>query len=227
MSTQLREQPRSIVQGEAKSFILTFTSPDLVTTANPQGRVDLTGTTVRYCVKEDPGDETAIIDKTSDIPTEILILTQSGTTLGRARVFFVPTDTSVHDPGDYFYDAWAILPGDERHATLLPSPFRIIDGVCDIDSVPPPPGVGAASQGPQFRTFQFPIPSTGVGPFTVPMGAMFDGTYVVSVMGNLPLPGGGTWSEPLVGSKTPTSFDLTFIGPVTIGTLLDVWVRDF
>ncbi len=229
MSTQLTVQPKSVVQGETKTFLLTFTNKDLVTGSNPEGRVNLTGATVRFCVNKLPSSPSAIIDKTSDIPAEILILDQAvgSPTEGQARVFLVPTDTSSQAVGRFFYDAWAILPADERHATLLASPFDLLDGVCDIPAVAPPPSGAAASQGTDARSFQFTVPSTGAGPFPVTMGAMFDVGYCVSVLFNLPLPGGGAASQPLVGSKTVTGFDLSFLGPVAAGTILDIIVRDF
>jgi hypothetical protein len=136
---------KEVVQGTDRHYRLTFTSPDEVDPeTNPEGRVDLTGATVYYRWKRYQNDPNpAEIAKSSGDPAEILILTQSGDTLGQADVFLVPSDTDTLTSGiNHYWDAWVELSDGTRHAAIPPSKAYLIDAVTDLVSPSPSPSGG-------------------------------------------------------------------------------------
>ena len=110
-----------MVKGSSQPFRLTVFDSD----NNP---LYLTGTTLYFTVALTAGG-TAEITKTSATPSEILILTQSGATLGQADIFLLPADTSSLPLGLHVYDVWIDLVGGERHVIVGPDEFRLECGV--------------------------------------------------------------------------------------------------
>jgi hypothetical protein len=135
---------KEVVQGTNRHYRLTFTSPEEVDEdTNPEGRVDLTGATVYYRWKLNQNDPNpAEISKSSDVPTEVLLLTQSGDTLGQADVFLVPSDTDSLTPGFHYWDAWVELSDGTRHAAIPPTKVYLIDAITDLTSPSPNPTGG-------------------------------------------------------------------------------------
>lgn len=139
------EFDKKVVQGTNRHYRLTFTSPDLVDPeTNPEGRVNLTGSTVYYRWKLKQNDPNpAEISKSSGDPAEILILTQSGDTLGQADVFLVPSDTDSLPSGvNHYWDAWVELSDGTRHAAIQPAKVYLIDAITDLVSPSPSPSGG-------------------------------------------------------------------------------------
>jgi hypothetical protein len=83
---------------------------------------NLSGATITATVVRHLGGE-PIIQKSSTVPAEILILAPANE--GRAKIFFVPADTSALAPGDYIYDVWVTLVGGEEINVVPPSLFTV------------------------------------------------------------------------------------------------------
>ena len=109
-------QDISIVKGVSKTLRLTVTDDD-------GARVDLTGATIYFCVKKTKADLTLEIALVS--PTNIVILAQTGATLGQADIDLLPGDTSGLPVGQHVYDVWVEQSGGDRHAVVKPSSFFI------------------------------------------------------------------------------------------------------
>lgn len=115
---------RPFYKGANRTFVVTFTSPDLVTTLNPEGRVDLTGATVYYTWKRFAGDSNpALLALLTG--TGIVHRTQSGDTLGQADISVLYTDTDPLMADEYHRDVWVVLPGDDRKIVLPPETIRL------------------------------------------------------------------------------------------------------
>ena len=146
-----------VYQRESKTYLLTFTSPDEVdcdeasATYNPNGYVDLTGSTVYYRWKKNVDDEDpAVIAKDSGTVTEIELLTQTAlpwdenSTLGQAKVFLVPDDThpvnnviieamaDTDKIGTFHFDAWAVFPGGIQKIVVVPTAIDLLEAVTDL-----------------------------------------------------------------------------------------------
>lgn len=117
-------QPICMVRGTSKTFRVTVFD-------DANDPVDLTGATVYFTVALTAGGA-AEISKTSAVPAEILILAQTGATLGQADIFLIPTDTASLPLGLHKYDVWVELSGGERHPVVLPNDFRLEAGVTVI-----------------------------------------------------------------------------------------------
>lgn len=118
-------QDQCIQKGASKTFCLTVL--DDTGTA-----VDLTGATLYFTVAQTVGG-TAVISKTSAVVTEIEILTQSGATLGQAKVYLQPSDTSTLDTSlPYVYDIWVELSSGQRYVVIAPSAFLVDESVTVI-----------------------------------------------------------------------------------------------
>ena len=116
-------QNLKIVQGSNKTIRLTATDA-------AGERVDLTGSTVHFCVKVLVSDPATVIAKVSTIPTQITILTQSGSSLGQADIFIVPADTSgLTAPLKHFYDAWVVFASGDRVQVVGNADFLIVQSV--------------------------------------------------------------------------------------------------
>jgi hypothetical protein len=120
MASISEDQVRPFYKGANRTFTATFTSKDLITTANPEGRVDLTLATVYYTWKKFPGDNNpaklALLTGTG-----ITHLTQSGATLGQATITILFSDIAALETGPYHRDVWAVLTGDDRKIALTPA----------------------------------------------------------------------------------------------------------
>lgn len=117
-------QPICIIRGTSQTFRITVFD-------EANARVDLTGSTLYFTVALTAGGA-AEISKISTTPTEILILAQTGATLGQADIFLVPTDTTSLPLGLHVYDVWLELVTGERHVIVGPDEFRIEVGVTVI-----------------------------------------------------------------------------------------------
>lgn len=136
---------KQVIQGTDRHYRLTFTSEDLITEDNPEGRVDLTGATVYYRWKRNQDDPNpAEISKSSVVATEVEILAQTldPYTMGQADPFLVPADTDSLLAGWHWWDAWAVLVSGKRHAKL-PQKVYLVDAVTDLTSPSPSPTGGA------------------------------------------------------------------------------------
>jgi hypothetical protein len=101
----------------------------LLTVYDEDGNLlDLTGSTIRFHVAPSAG-ATPVITKISTTVTEIEILTQSGETLGQAKIFINPADTASLSAGVYVYDIWVDLVSGEQKLVVAPSRFEILPAV--------------------------------------------------------------------------------------------------
>lgn len=122
-----RKQDLTVFQGTNATFLLTFTDDDT------DALEDLTGSTIHFRVKRDQSDlEPALIQKSSANPSEILILTQAGATLGQARIFIDPADTESLTAGRLSYDVWLVEASGDRHTAIPPSILELINTNTDL-----------------------------------------------------------------------------------------------
>lgn len=94
------------------------------------GPLDLTGTTLYFTVRRVLSDTTPKISKTSDVITEIEIL--SPEIDGLAKVLLSPSDTNNLEAGDYVYDMWVKLASLKVYPIIDPSPFIIKTPVTQV-----------------------------------------------------------------------------------------------
>ncbi len=135
---------KQVIQGTDRHYRLTFTSVDLITDDNPEGRVDLAGATVYYRWKRNQNDPNpAEISKSSVVVTEVEILAQTldPYTMGQADPFLVPSDTDSLPPGWHYWDAVAVLASGKRHKKL-PQKVYLVDSVTDLSTPSPAPDYG-------------------------------------------------------------------------------------
>lgn len=141
MSISLQKE---VIQGTNRHYRLTFSSVDLITDDNPQGRVDLTGATVYYRWKQKQSDPNPaeLVKSSADVDEiEILSQTLDPYTLGQADVYLIPADTASLTPGWHYWDAWAELIDGTRVA-MRPQKVYLIDAVTDLTPPSPNPSSG-------------------------------------------------------------------------------------
>ena len=110
----------SIYKNEAKSF-------DIQVSKNSGIVYDLTTSVVYVSVRKKITDEYTIISKSSANPLEISI---SLPRTGVIRIFFLPQDTKLVDPGIYTYDVWVVdATNSEQFPAIEPSEFEVKSSV--------------------------------------------------------------------------------------------------
>lgn len=105
-----------VYRGQSKTFELTIKD-------STNAAVDLTGASIYFTVKKEVTDTVAIISKTTDDPLQAEILAPN--TDGKARIYLIPSDTSVLDVGDYLFDIWVQLSSGKRYPIVEVSKFII------------------------------------------------------------------------------------------------------
>lgn len=96
-----------------KPFVIGETKTLQITVLKKEGGTfDLTGSTVFFTVKRRLEDMSPLISKTSDVITEIEILTPQSdpTKTGKAKIFVLPSDTAGLQIGNVVVDVWVVLP---------------------------------------------------------------------------------------------------------------------
>ena len=112
-----------IVRGTSKNF-------ELMVSDDAGAPVNLTAARVIATIKCDLYDDKISIQKDSDAGSaEVEILSQEGSTLGKAMLKFSPSDTQTLDAGEYVFDVWVVLSSGARHIVVGPGPFIITRGV--------------------------------------------------------------------------------------------------
>ena len=106
----------SIPKGMTKTLRLTVTDED--------GRVDLTGATIYFTVKEKAEDVAFNLQKIT--PTEIVLQTQTvDATKGQALILILPADTiGLSTSTTYVYDTVVVL-GTDRHQVIPNTSFTV------------------------------------------------------------------------------------------------------
>lgn len=89
--------------------------------------VDLTGARIVLSVKCDLNEEAPRIQKDSDAGASEIDISYPRE--GKAEIKFVPADTRTMDYGEYTFDVWVVLASGTRGPVILPSPFKVIQGV--------------------------------------------------------------------------------------------------
>lgn len=220
---------RELVQGTHYQIRLTFTSEDLVSDSNPDGRVDLSGTTVYWWMKRSEyceGDPAVFKDSGS--ATEIEILTQSGDTLGQADLFIIEDDTSTLSPGTWKQEAQVLTTAGTLKAALSPTNIYLLASGSPLGGPAPPAPGFPANQGITERSFKYTLPSDGDSfSVTIPGSGMYDTTYAVEATISS-IPAGAPLATPyaLETGRTQTSFTLEFSGTLKQDTVVDIIVRD-
>lgn len=133
----LTKQDLCIQQGTSKTLCVTV----LDDAGDP---VDLTGGSLYLTVRQNIGDVSPSILKTSADPLEIEILPQVSPTIGQAKIYLIPGDTvglATTDP--YVYDIWVELADGTTYPVIAPSTFLIIPSVTNIGSPGSPPAISA------------------------------------------------------------------------------------
>jgi len=121
----MAEQSIKIYRGENRTI--------RVTVKDETGElVNLTGGIAYFRVKKDLADNVAVISKSSVTPSEITLLTQSGSTLGQFEVYLVPTDTSTLIATVYKYDCWFVNSTGKRYAVVGADSFQVQRAVTEL-----------------------------------------------------------------------------------------------
>lgn len=106
----------SVRQGESKTYELS-----VVDEVNQP--VPLDNVRIIFSVKERLSESVPLIQKSTDVVTEVIVTSVSG---GLARIFLVPEDTATLAAGDYFFDVWVFFLATGRaHPVVIPSLFQI------------------------------------------------------------------------------------------------------
>lgn len=187
-------------------------------------RRDLTTGVVHFTAEDDDGN--VIIQKTSAVASEILILDQlDPETTGQAKVFFLEADTAALVPGDiYWFDCWLVADGVEE-PIVDKGRFIVLPSVTHVSAGPvPSTPVAPAPQIPQIRSFRWVAPSAG-NSFTVaiPGTGMVNNQYHVghSVRSGV-IVVDAIFDETL---STPTQFQMTTAGTIPTGTVITFILR--
>ena len=114
-----------IVRGTSQTYRITVAD-------EASNEINLTGATAHFRIKLTINASTPELSLSSAVPADVLILTQSGSTLGQFDVFLDPTDTASLPIGKHVYDAWVVLASGERHAVIEPALFYIERGVTEL-----------------------------------------------------------------------------------------------
>lgn len=101
-----------------------------ISVVNPDGTIpDLTNAKLWFTVKQRYDDVTGVVTKRSAASgggdAQFEILTQSGTTKGKARVKVVPSDTMDLQVGAYWCDGWYEAQDGTRIQIVPDQPFVI------------------------------------------------------------------------------------------------------
>lgn len=87
-----------------------------------------TASNIEWQLKTAPGAADAPLISKS-LGSGVVLLTQSGDTLGQFEVTLLSADTSALAAGVYYYDAVVVMPGAVRHYVIRPSKATIKDVV--------------------------------------------------------------------------------------------------
>lgn len=91
--------------------------------------VDLAGAVVHSTIRLAPFAATAVVAKvSSSVGSGITIAASSG----QITVAFQPSETRSLTPGEYVWDAWAVLPDGRRLVVVHPSRFQLVREVTAI-----------------------------------------------------------------------------------------------
>lgn len=105
-----------LFRGESKDLSLCVTQfiseAEVNECVDVYGPVDLTGSTLFFCVRKQTTDPASLIDKSSDDPIEIEILTPAS--LGKSIIHITSGDTVGLEAGKYFFDIWIQLSSGKR-----------------------------------------------------------------------------------------------------------------
>lgn len=105
LTVSVGDREITVYKGTTKNIRLTVVEEDLMT------RVDLTGATVFFCVKEDICDANFTFQKGNMAPLSgVTLLAQVDPTIGQLDVVIDPADTADLTPGTYCYDIKIVLP---------------------------------------------------------------------------------------------------------------------
>jgi len=111
----IKGRPLTILRGSSKTLEVTIRD------ANKE-LVNLDGSKIFFTLKRSIDSSSWLARKTSDNIAEAEILTQSGDTLGKARIYLSPSDTIDATPArDYEYDVWVELASGKRYPVIKPS----------------------------------------------------------------------------------------------------------
>lgn len=122
----------SIYKAQSKDIELDITKPSQDIDGNPiDVPFDLTGCTLVFQVRAQPGDAKLLISKTSASSAQILF--QTPYTIGKAYIYIDFTDTKFMEPGKYYFDVWVIRPNTKRYPVIENSEFIIKQPVSRID----------------------------------------------------------------------------------------------
>lgn len=124
--TNVSEQdfsPLLIDQGEDKTFVITATEDD-------GSLYGLTGAEIYFLVRR-VRDQVIVMDKRTlnagGSDTQILVLAQSGATLGQAEIYIVPADTTVLDINEqYEVMCWLVTTANKSKTVIQLREFVIM-----------------------------------------------------------------------------------------------------
>lgn len=106
-----------------------------------KNRFDLTNAKIFFSVKKAWRDATPVIAKATlnagGSDTQILVLTQTGTTKGQAQIFIVPSDTTVFtadevDGSQWVYDVWLVTAAGKHKVVRKLRPFVLKPRVTEV-----------------------------------------------------------------------------------------------
>jgi hypothetical protein len=133
ISSNITKSSNSIEVFQGESLDLELEVTTIVTAADQtesEEPVDLTSSTVYFCVRTRPGDPELLIHKDSGSALEIEILTPE--TDGLASIHLVPDDTRNLPAGEYVFDIWVVLSSGKQVPVVEVSEFKVKEPVCKI-----------------------------------------------------------------------------------------------
>lgn len=219
---RLRIPQWSIVNRLVTAYDITLDENGVETS---RSRTDLTGGYVYFTVRDEY--DNIVIQKSSWDTAEIEHLTQSGTTIGQARIKFVEADTgALTIGGEYYFDVWVQTSDGREEPIVDRGKFYVDKSVTYIPGGPAPtiPSY-PAPQTAQERSFLHTWSETGTSDaVTIPGGgAMVDANYIVIAMVKDGSPVSFTAAS---GSQTDTGFVLQASGPLNINDTVGIILRD-
>jgi hypothetical protein len=133
VSSNITKSSNSIEVFKGESLDLELEVTTIVTAADStesEEPVDLTGSTVFFCMRRRASDPDTLITKDSGSALEIEILTPADN--GVALIHLVPDDTKNLPADEYVFDVWIILSSGKQVPVVEVSEFKIKEPVCKL-----------------------------------------------------------------------------------------------
>ena len=112
----------TLVRGTTKTIALTVLD-------EAGDAFDLTGATIWFTMKKVIADEAFVVQKKSDVSTEIAIMVAKE---GTCEIYLLPADTQLLDVREYVFDIWVVTAAGARYLVSGPSTLELQNSVTRI-----------------------------------------------------------------------------------------------